>query len=159
MCDSFFHCFLTILGWGFINGSVDFANIKSIKDPGYWAHFAFSWSYYFLISIIMVNIINAIIVNTFQDLRMANNMKMECFENTCYICSVERTKFEIKGIDFKHHVCNEHAFQSYIHYLLKLSEIDMKSLNSIDSYCKECINNKKTSFFPIKQAISINNKK
>ena len=158
MCNSFFHCFLTILGWGFINGSVDFANMKSINDPTYWDHFAFSWSYYFLISIIMVNIINAIIVNTFQDLRVESNEKIVSLENTCFICSNHRTKFEIKGIDFSDHIKVEHNLINYIHYLIRISEVDKKNLNSNDSYCKECFEDKRTNFFPIKSVISSSKK-
>ena len=159
MCDSFFHCFLTILGWGFINGSVDFANIKSIKDPTYWDHFAFSWAYYFLISIVMVNIINAIIVDAFQDTRLETNKKKESIMNNCYICSLNRTIFEIKGIKFDDHISKEHKVIDYVLYLIRLSDVGKNDLNKIDSFSKYCFENRKYNFFPVETSISLRNKK
>lgn len=112
-----------------------------------------------MMSIIMVNIMNAIIVNTFQDLRLENNKKIESLQNTCYICTLGRASFEIKGIQFDHHVSKEHNIISYVHYIVWLSEMDKDNLHDLDSYILECFERKKTNFFPINQSLSIYSKK
>ena len=153
MCDTFFHCFLTIFNVGFIAGSVDFSNIFSFEDPRYWSHFIYSWSYYFFISIIMVNIINAIIVDTFQDIRENNNIKFETINNSCFICSYDRSKFELIGHNFNTHLTKEHNLRSYFKYLIKIRLTNKFDLNQVDSYVMDCIEDNKTTFFPIKNAI------
>ena len=153
MCDTFFHCFLTIFNVGFIAGAVDFSNIISINDPRYWSHFIYSWSYYFFISIIMVNIINAIIVDTFQDIREKNNEKFETINNVCYICSLDRSKFELIGHNFTTHTLKEHNIRQYFRYLMKLKLMKKNDLNQVESYVLDCIENNMTTFFPIKTSL------
>ena len=111
MCDTYYHCVLTIFNVGFIAGAVDFSNIISIKDPIYWSHFIYSWSYYFFISIIMVNIMMAIIVDTFQEIREKNNKRIHTLYNACYICSLKRSKFELIGYNFNNHMLQDHNLQ------------------------------------------------
>jgi len=107
----------------------------------------------------MVNIINAIIVDAFQDIRLETNKKKESIMNNCYICSLNRTIFEIKGIKFDDHISKEHKVIDYVLYLIRLSDVGKNDLNKIDSFSKYCFENRKYNFFPVETSISLRNKK
>jgi len=104
----------------------------------------------------MLNIINGIIVDTFQALREHNNVKEDVRQNVCYICSIKRSKFEVKGIDFDEHLNNEHNIRNYFHYIIKIQQIDEHNLNSTDFQVLNFLKDSRTDFFPVKKALSLN---
>ena len=103
----------------------------------------------------MLNIINGIIVDTFQALREQNNEKENVLNNVCYICSIERGDFEIKGVDYENHILKEHNVLNYFHYILKVQTSDQQNLNSMDYEVLNAMNDNRTDFFPVKKAISL----
>src|SRR5437870_5562232 len=114
MCMSFSHCFMTMLNYGIRSGGIgDFGSVKSLDDAFYWSHFILSWIFYFIVILIMLNIINGIIIDTFQDLREKNERQDDCRYNMCYVCSNERSRFEMCGLDFEEHRKKEHSIKEY----------------------------------------------
>jgi hypothetical protein len=77
----------------------------------------------------------------------------------CFICSLHRSNFEIKGIDFEYHQNTEHNIENYFRYLLKILRTDEHDLNSIDFQVFNSIKQHKIDFFPIKKAKSLENAK
>ena len=126
--------------------------IKRIHHDGYWIEFLFDWLFYFTIILTMLNIINGIIVDTFQELREKNNERDDKMENECFICSLNRGKFEIKGVSFEHHTENQHNILNYFVYLSKVLMTDAHDLNSLDFQVLNSFKEEKTDFFPIKKA-------
>ncbi len=106
----------------------------------------------------MLNIINGIIVDTFQALREQNNEKEYVRENVCYICSIKRSKFEVKGLNFAEHQIIEHNILNYFHYIIKIQKTDEHDLNSMDFQVLNFIRESRTDFFPVKKAISLHKK-
>ena len=104
----------------------------------------------------MLNIINGIIVDTFQELREKNNERDDKLANECYICSLNRANFEIKGLSYDHHVDYTHNVVNYYVYLSKVKLTDEHDLNSLDSQVLNSFKDKKIDFFPIKKTKSIN---
>lgn len=99
----------------------------------------------------MLNIINGIIVDTFQELREKNNERDNKLQNECYICSLNRSNFEIKGVSYDYHVLNSHNVVNYYVYLSKVILTDEHDLNSLDSQVLHSFRDKKIDFFPIKK--------
>ncbi len=64
-----------------------FLEMKSITEPGYFTEFGIEWMFYFSIILIMLNIVNGIIVDTFQEQREKTNNRNDSKKNICYICS------------------------------------------------------------------------
>ena len=82
MCDSFSHCFLTMLNYGIRAGSIgDFGNVKSYSDVLYWYHFIFSWIFYFIVILIVIITIHL-------------DYKFFCFR---FASTHEARYFQIKG--------------------------------------------------------------
>ena len=134
----------------------DFSNVKSIKDKYYLIHFLFQWIFFFTVILLMINIINGIIVDTFQQLREENNKKYDDNNNICYICNLDRSAFEIVGINFYQHKQEEHSLTNYLFYLLKIHLVYEHDLNSLDSYVLNAIRENRIDFFPIFQSTSLN---
>ena len=153
-CDSLLHCFLYLMNYGIRSGSLGLP-IKKIEEDSYWSEFIFDWLFYFMIILIMLNIVNGIIVDTFQALREENNTKQRIRDNVCYICSINKAKFEMKGIDYNYHLNKEHCILNYFHYILKILRTDEQDLNSMDYAVFKAISKESTEFFPVKRAISL----
>ena len=46
--------------------------------------------FFFVVIIIVLNLIFGVIIDTFADLRTEKNNKEEIIKNTCFICGLER---------------------------------------------------------------------
>jgi ryanodine receptor 2 len=131
-------------------------SIKAYEDDNYWTEFIFEWVFYFTIMLIMVNIINGIIVDTFQGEREKTNKIKEVKMNSCYICSFKKAKFEAQGVDFKHHIRNEHNIFNYYQYLLKVDKIQNPEDLNFSEYCiKKSLEKGETDFFPDNKSVSL----
>ena len=105
----------------------------------------------------MLNIINGIIIDTFQALREQNNSISFAKANICYICSLERSQFEINGLDYDNHIRVDHSTMSYFHYLIRLNVLNVDELNSIEFYVYNALKDGRKDFFPIKKSLSLSN--
>jgi hypothetical protein len=158
LCSSFLHCFLTLITNGIRAGAGLGFPLQSIRNKQqYFSKFIFEWIFYFSIILIMINVINGIIVDTFQALREQSNKKEDIQKNVCYICSINRSKFETRGISFHHHKFVEHNILNYFFYILKIKFTDEQDLNSLDYEVLKSIKKMRTDFFPVKKALSLGN--
>ncbi len=152
ICETFLQCFLYLVNYGIRNGEGVHFKLKSMNEDGYWAEFIYAWVFYFIVILIVLNIINGIIVDTFQALREQNNQRENVRENVCYICSINRARFEIKGINFDHHRDKEHNLLHYFEFLLKVNFTDEHDLNSLETDVLNSIRTQRTDFFPVKKS-------
>ena len=137
LCSSYLECFFYLFNYGLRAGGVPF-DPKINEQPGFWSEFIYSWVFYFLIILIILNIVNGIIVDTF-------------------ICQNSRSKFESKGLDFEYHINFEHNVTYYFCYLFKIEKQDVHDLNSVDFQVCNSISENKVEFFPIDQADGLSN--
>jgi len=102
-----------------------------------------------LINIVSMNIIFGIIIDTFAELRDAQNTRDEDLKNVCFICGYERDVFEKQGKSFDKHVTHEHNPVNYINYLIYIKSKPEDEYDGIESYVSDQFNNKKTLWAPI----------
>ncbi len=69
-----------------------------------------------IIIIIMVAIVTGIIIDTFSEMRSQKAAIDDNQNNVCFVCSIQREKFERKNIKFADHVECEHNPWSYMYY-------------------------------------------
>lgn len=143
------HCFLSMITYGIRTGAGFGFSVKSFNSPLYWSEFLFEWVFYFTIMLVMLNIINGIIVDTFQGQREESNELKRLKENSCLICSIQRGRFEAKGIDYSYHIETEHNIHNYFDYFLKIQNVKtLQEMSFIDHYVLGKLNQKLTDFFP-----------
>ena len=155
-CVTYGQCFLSIVTDGIRGGGGMGFPTKKITEEQYYSEFIFEWCFYFSIILILLNVINSIIVDTFQALREEANAQYETKMNICFICSLNRNVFDRKGIDFDYHKEQEHNILNYFHYLYKIIKTDEQELNSLDYQVLLSYRQTRTDFFPVNTAISIN---
>ena len=147
-CNRFLYCFLAMITGGIRAGSGLNLEMKSITEPGYFTEFGIEWMFYFSIILIMLNIVNGIIVDTFQEQREKTNNRNDYKKNVCYICNTKRTYFERNSLDYELHINVEHSLINYFQYMLTILKTDKQNLNSLDYQILDQILNNQTGFFP-----------
>lgn len=151
MCYSIYSCTLYSIDLGIRNGGgmADSMDMLELDDPNYYTKLLFGLSFFMLITIICMNIIFGIIIDTFSELRGAQNERDEDILNVCFICGYERDVFEKQGKSFDKHVTHEHSPVNYINYLIYLRSKPEDLYDGIEAYVSTQYNNKKTQWAPI----------
>ena len=158
-CVTYSECFLDMINTGIRGGSGMGFGIKKLGQKGYLIEFILEWVLFFVVMLVLLNIISGVIVDTFQELREKSVEENETKLNICYICSLHRTLFEKRGIDFEYHKDHEHNIMNYFSYIYKIEMTDESDLNSLDYQVRQSIKNKRTDFFPINTCVSFNTSK
>jgi hypothetical protein len=154
-CKSYSECFFDMLNSGVRGGSGMGFGIKKINQPGFYSEFILEMFIFILVMLVLMNMITGIIVDSFQKLREKKNEENELKENTCYICSLHREKFEKRGIKFENHTEQEHNVVNYFNYIFKVKTTDESDLNSLDYQVMQSYKNRRTDFFPINTCLSL----
>lgn len=110
---------------------------------------------FLIINVVFMNIIFGIIIDTFAVLRDENKKKEEDIKNICFVCSLNRTKIEKQGKDFKRHVKKEHHIWNYLFYIYFLIKKDHTEYDGIESYVQKCLETEDIHWMPIKKALSV----
>lgn len=157
LCHNYLHCFFSQLTIGLRMGGgiVENMGIKSWNDPNYWFTFIYGYIFFFIIILLMLNIINGVIVDTFQDINNKTNENENRKLNNCFICDLPREEFETIMLDFSRHQKVYHNYKNYIYYMIKLKTMDNRDFNSNDNYVFNNMQKLNARFFPIKKSIEI----
>lgn len=131
-CQNTFQCFITSLRLGLLSGGglgeALPAETYSFVEPGYRTFF--DLSYFVLITIIGLNVVFGIIVDTFSELRDERYKIQEAMESECFICSLGAQEFDRRSEGFEPHVKKEHNMWSYLCFLLHLTKKEYTELTS-----------------------------
>ena len=106
---------------------------------------------------ILLNVVNGIIVDTFQTFREEDNVQLEQKMDYCYICSLKRGELEMYGINFENHSQNVHLVDKYLEFLCSLQKVKDKEMNYLDLYVKNLYNEELSSFIPFKETKHLSN--
>ena len=69
--------------------------------------------FFFVVIIIVLNLIFGIIIDTFADLRSEKQQKEEILKNTC---GLDRSQFDNKAVSFEDHIHHEHNMWHYFYF-------------------------------------------
>ena len=81
-------CIVTTLNQGLRNGGGigDVLRSPSITEPFFTARVIYDMLFFFIVIIIVLNLIFGVIIDTFADLRSEKQQKEDCLKNSCFIC-------------------------------------------------------------------------
>merc|ERR1712013_465208 len=115
-CDTLFMCLVTTMNQGLRNGGGigDVLRQPSSKDPLFMVRVLYDILFFFVVIIIVLNLIFGVIIDTFADLRSEKHNTEEIKKNTCFICGLERKDFDNKNVTFEDHVNKEHNMWNYL---------------------------------------------
>ncbi|CAB4057999.1 ITPR1 [Lepeophtheirus salmonis] len=118
-CESLFMCIVTTMNQGLRNGGGigDVLRSPSSSETLYPARVIYDMLFFFVVIIIVLNLIFGVIIDTFADLRSEKQQKEEIIKNSCFICGLERKAFDNKHVTFEDHFHFEHNI--YVHEMVK----------------------------------------
>lgn len=167
-CTTLFQCFLSNVFYGVPTSGqlVQFIEYISYRvDSNSGTGDAVAWTiynliFYIIISLILLNVILGIIVDTFGQIRDQRSDTESYKSNYCFICSIDRETFQKKGIDFVKHVEDDHNKWHYLYFFAYLKERINNDkyylLNETEIYVLEHITNRNyLKFFPVEMSMSL----
>jgi len=159
-CPTYIACFINQFTFGLRDlGVKDQPDIMAFGQTYYWQRFFYDWFFFLFTIFLLLNIVNGIVVDTFQEYRESNSENEHQLKNVCYICSLDRGSFEIKAIDFDYHRANEHSIRDYIDFLIKIYTEDEYNLDSTGSQTLKLLKNNEPELFPLNKAMSLEKRK
>ena len=153
-CKTYSECFFDMLYSGVRAGAGMGFGIKKLGQKGFYIEFLLEMII-FIFVFILINMVTGIVVNSFQELSDQKTEENDMKENTCYICSLHREKFEKKGIKFENHTEKEHNIINYLNYIYKVEMTDESDLNSLDYQVMQSVRGKRADFFPNNTCLSL----
>merc|ERR1719203_23763 len=88
------------------------------QSPLFPARVIYDMLFFFLVIIIVLNLIFGVIIDTFADLRAEKQEKEETLKNSCFICGLERKEFDNKNVTFEDHIRREHNMWHYLYFIV-----------------------------------------
>ncbi|XP_054242605.1 inositol 1,4,5-trisphosphate receptor type 2 isoform X1 [Indicator indicator] len=156
-CDTLLMCIVTVLNQGLRNGGGvgDVLRKPSKDEPLFAARVVYDLLFYFIVIIIVLNLIFGVIIDTFADLRSEKQKKEEILKTTCFICGLERDKFDNKTVSFEEHIKAEHNMWHYLYFIVLVKVKDPTEYTGPESYVAQMIAEKNLDWFPRMRAMSL----
>ncbi|KAJ8386368.1 hypothetical protein AAFF_G00170730 [Aldrovandia affinis] len=156
-CDTLLMCIVTVMNHGLRNGGGvgDVLRKPSKDEPLFPARVVYDLLFYFIVIIIVLNLIFGVIIDTFADLRSEKQKKEETLKTTCFICGLERDKFDNKTVSFEEHIKMEHNIWNYLYFIVLVREKNKTDYTGPESYVALMIKSKNLDWFPRMQAMSL----
>uniref|UniRef100_A0A8C4IDV6 Inositol 1,4,5-trisphosphate receptor n=1 Tax=Dicentrarchus labrax TaxID=13489 RepID=A0A8C4IDV6_DICLA len=156
-CDTLLMCIVTVLNHGLRNGGGvgDVLRKPSKNETLFPARVVYDLLFYFIVIIIVLNLIFGVIIDTFADLRSEKQKKEEILKTTCFICGLERDKFDNKTVSFEEHIKLEHNIWNYLYFIVLVREKNKTDYTGPESYVAHMIKNNNLDWFPRMQAMSL----
>ncbi|XP_072418432.1 inositol 1,4,5-trisphosphate-gated calcium channel ITPR2 isoform X1 [Chiloscyllium punctatum] len=156
-CDTLLMCIITVLNQGLRNGGGvgDVLRKPSKNEPLFVARVIYDLLFFFVVIIIVLNLIFGVIIDTFADLRSEKQKKEEILKTTCFICGLERDKFDNKTVSFEEHIKVEHNMWYYLYFIVLIKVKDPTEYTGPESYVAQMIREKNLDWFPRMRAISL----
>ena len=169
ICTSLLQCFVAALNDGLRANDLG-ASIERLRSPDivaldfddylkYYMQALQAFSYWFVVCIILLNVIFGIIIDSFGELRHHRAMIQGKIDNECFICGIDRFTFDTKGNGFDTHVEVEHQKWNYLFMLVMLREKDSTEYNGWEQFVAELIPPARSppmsTFLPRNTAISL----
>uniref|UniRef100_A0A8C3AXX9 Inositol 1,4,5-trisphosphate receptor n=1 Tax=Cyclopterus lumpus TaxID=8103 RepID=A0A8C3AXX9_CYCLU len=157
VCDTLLMCIITVLNQGLRNGGGvgDILRRPSKEEPLFAARVVYDLLFFFIVIIIVLNLIFGVIIDTFADLRSEKQRKEEILKTTCFICGLERDKFDNKTVSFEEHIKSEHNMWHYLYFLVLVRVKDPTEYTGPESYVAQMIGEKNLEWFPRMRAMSL----
>ncbi|GCC19756.1 hypothetical protein chiPu_0018514 [Chiloscyllium punctatum] len=127
----------------------------SFLEPLFVARVIYDLLFFFVVIIIVLNLIFGVIIDTFADLRSEKQKKEEILKTTCFICGLERDKFDNKTVSFEEHIKVEHNMWYYLYFIVLIKVKDPTEYTGPESYVAQMIREKNLDWFPRMRAISL----
>ncbi|CAI5448230.1 unnamed protein product [Caenorhabditis angaria] len=156
-CETLWMCILQTMYLGLRNGG----GIGDVlRNPAPWEELfawrvAYDMTFFVVLIVIVLNLIFGVIIDTFGDLRAEKNENEQVLRNNCFICGLDRGKFDNRSVTFETHRETEHNIWHYLYYIVMLQIKDETDFTGPESYVAQCVKDRNLDWFPRMQALSL----
>ena len=105
-----------------------------MQEPLFVARVVYDLLFFFIVIIIVLNLIFGVIIDTFADLRSEKQQKELILKNTCFICGLNRSAFDNKTVSFEEHIKHEHNMWHYLYFIVLVRVKDPTEFTGPESY-------------------------
>eukprot|EP00730_Choanoeca_flexa_P002797 TRINITY_DN11178_c0_g1_i2.p1 TRINITY_DN11178_c0_g1~~TRINITY_DN11178_c0_g1_i2.p1 ORF type:complete len:1472 (+),score=415.20 TRINITY_DN11178_c0_g1_i2:98-4417(+) len=157
-CNTIWQCFVSSLKFGLLNGGGLGEGLVPESEVWWKAlvRSVFDISFFILVTIIGLNLVFGIILDTFSELRDEKYHIEEAQENECFICSLKSYDFERFGNGYKHHIKHEHNMWSYLLFMMHLKAKNPNDYTSHEWFVADLLaRNEEARCFPSAQALNL----
>lgn len=156
-CSSMFECLLTVVNYGLRSGGGigDILLPPSFAEQGSLLRVTYDSTFFFVVIILLLNIIFGIIIDTFGELRTLNNEIEDDIKNKCFICGIDRSTFERQAQGFVHHTKKEHCLWHYLYFIMELRDKSSTDYTGPEQYVDDMLKAGDHSFIPNMKAMCL----
>eukprot|EP00057_Strongylocentrotus_purpuratus_P027949 XP_011682423.1 PREDICTED: inositol 1,4,5-trisphosphate receptor [Strongylocentrotus purpuratus] len=156
-CDTLIMCIITTLNHGLRSGGGIGDVLRSPSNGERWfgLRVMYDLLFFFLVIIIVLNLIFGVIIDTLADLRSEKQQKDEILRNTCFICGLNRSSFDNKSVTFEEHIQEEHNMWHYMYFIVLVKVKNSTEFTGPESYVSDMIKEKNLEWFPRMRAMSL----
>lgn len=135
-CDSLLMCIVTTMNQGLRNGGGigDILRAPSSREPLFMARVVYDLLFFFVVIIIVLNLIFGVIIDTFADLRSEKQQKELILKSTCFICGLNRSSFDNRTVSFEEHIKTEHNMWQYLYFMVLIRVKDPTEFTGPESF-------------------------
>jgi hypothetical protein len=105
------------------------------------------------VTVALLNMVFGIMIDTFSELREAQQERKDTLTNTCFMCREHRSEFGEGGkrpVRFSEHIKQEHNISDYILFIAHLYEKEETEHNGLETYVFKLVEQEFTSWLPHK---------
>jgi hypothetical protein len=159
-CQSLVSCWFVhidaIRNGGGIGDSTNSPYFDDYNTIGFYYAF-FRLVYYITVTVIFLNIVFGIIVDSFAQLREQREGVDTDQQSKCFICGIERNAFDLLTPGgFEQHITSEHNMWHYVYFMHYLQVKDEDEFNGQEADVATKLEDRDTSFFPVGQSMATN---
>merc|ERR1711871_499703 len=112
--------------------------------------------FFFIVLIVLLNIIFGIIIDTFSELRTSKKHRVHETTTNCFICGIDKNTFDRAADNiaagFRRHVVEDHNMWNYMRFIIYIWEQDQDDDDGLEFYVRACLERGDLTWFPINQA-------
>jgi len=153
-CDAMWTCFLSLVdqalraGGGVGEAYPDSATFNQLHLK--LNNIVFNLCFFILVTIVLLNVVFGVIVDTFSALREESNQKRNHLKGFCFICGMSAEEIEKNSKrSFQYHNQNVHKMWDYLFFYIYLHQKPASELNGCEQYVMQSIKDRQSSWFPV----------
>jgi len=150
-CDSLTSCVWFTLNFGLRAGG-GVGDFLSGGEEGEDSGTLRSWYdvvFFILLTVVMSSIVTGIIIDSFSAARDHRAEVEDNQSSECFVCGLERSKFDREGRGFDFHCSHQHNMWQYVYALAYLRLKESTEYTGAESFIAASLQSEDLSFFPV----------
>ncbi|KAJ8601792.1 hypothetical protein CTAYLR_006814 [Chrysophaeum taylorii] len=154
-CKSLVRCFAVTAMYGLrLSGG-----IGDIMSHTWSSRLWLDFLYFFIVLIVLLNVVFGVIIDTFSDLRSQKKERLRNTLENCFICGLDNMTFDrISPGGFRRHIHHDHYMWNYLNFIIFIWQQDRDEDDGLELHVRKQIEKNDISWLPVGRAICLTEK-